>query len=147
MDAFEQQRCFAQIIVEMNDEPCTLGGLGIACRFILARGFKRARVERLAAPVELIQACRADRLGNSETTGTAELAFEPVKYGVPRRRLGIGLSAVEAGSDCVDGRMRIGESRCDDRSRAPIGRRIAPTRSVERISNSASRNDSVDSAP
>jgi hypothetical protein len=34
-----------------------------------------------------------------------------------------------------------------DRSAAPIGRRIAPMRSDELISNRAKRNDNVDSAP
>ena len=125
MDAFEQQRYFAQIVIEMNDEPCTLGGLGMACRFILARGFKRAEVERLPATVKLIQTCRADRLRNSETTGAAKPALEPAKYSVPGRRLRIGLSAVEARSDRVGGRTRVGDSRCVDRGRAPIGRYIA----------------------
>jgi hypothetical protein len=115
VDAFEQQRYFAQIVVEMNDEPRTLGGFGIACSFILARGFKGAGIERLSAAVELIQACRADRLRDSETTGAAEPAFEPVKYSAPRRRFGIGLSAVEARSDPVGGRTRVGERRCGDR--------------------------------
>jgi hypothetical protein len=115
MDAFEQQRYFAQIVIEMNDEPCTLGGLGMACRFILARGFKRAGIERLSAAVELIQTCRADRLRNSEATGAAEPAFEPAKYRAPRRRLGIGLSAVEARSEPVGARRCVGERRCGDR--------------------------------
>jgi hypothetical protein len=125
MDAFEQQRYFAQIVVEMNDEPCTLGGLGMARRFILARRFKRAGVERLSAAVELIQTCRADRLRNSETTGAAEPAFNPVKDSVPKRRLGVGLAAVEARSDPVGARRRVGKRRCGDRGRTPIGYRIA----------------------